>query len=169
MDWLRHGVVRVSGNLWVYKQMLPVGKDILNNNKAPIKFIIKLMSEEVDTLWICGVLLGSKRACRENEWVCVRKILLGYVDCSRRSLQCRYTNRHSSQRHRNIIIIIVMTSSGNIANVSLQPTHNTNSFHKKMVVESNFKNWNVNQSQTKCLKLYSAVQYSLCIVLHLPS
>lgn len=40
-------VVRVSGNLQVYKQLLPLGKDILNNNKAPIKFIIKLISEEV--------------------------------------------------------------------------------------------------------------------------
>lgn len=42
--------IRVSGNLQVYKQLLPLGKDILNNNKAPIKFIIKLISEEVDTV-----------------------------------------------------------------------------------------------------------------------
>lgn len=73
MDSLRNKVVRVSGNLQVYKQLLPSGKDILNNNKAPNKFIIKLISEEVDTLWICGfgVLLSSKRACWE--WVGVRE------------------------------------------------------------------------------------------------
>ena len=32
----------------VYKQLLPLGKDIHNNNKAPINFNIKLISEEVD-------------------------------------------------------------------------------------------------------------------------
>lgn len=65
MDSLGNGVVRVSGNLQVYKQLLPLGKDILNNNKAPLKSIIKLISGEVDTLSNCGfgVLLSSKRAC----------------------------------------------------------------------------------------------------------
>lgn len=67
----------------------------------------------------------------------MRKIQVGYVEILR-SLQSRYTNRHSSQRQRNIIII--MTSSGNTANVNLQPTHNTKGFHRNMVVESNFKN-----------------------------
>lgn len=43
MDSLRNGIVRVSGNLQVYKQLLPLGINILNYNiKAPIKFIIKL-------------------------------------------------------------------------------------------------------------------------------
>lgn len=48
VDSSKNGIVRISGDMHVYKQLLPLGKDILNNNKAPNKFIIKLISEEVD-------------------------------------------------------------------------------------------------------------------------
>lgn len=37
-----------------------------------------------------------------------------------------------------VVVIVIMTSSGNTANVVLQPTHNTESFHKKLV--ANFMN-----------------------------
>lgn len=54
----------LSADLRVYKQLLPLGEDILNNNKAPIKFIIKLVSEGVDTFVSVGFgILNSKRAC----------------------------------------------------------------------------------------------------------
>lgn len=57
----------------MYKQLLPLGKDILNNNKAPIKFIIKLIFKEVDTFSICGFgILLTFRACvlRMSKCVC---------------------------------------------------------------------------------------------------
>lgn len=55
MDSLGDAVVRVSRNMQVYKRLLQLGKDILNNNEAPIKFIIKLISEEVDTFESVGL------------------------------------------------------------------------------------------------------------------
>lgn len=131
MESLRNAVVRVHGNMQVDKQLLPLSKDILNNNNAPIKFIIQLISEEVDTLWLCGVQrIVTFHACVLRMSGCAWEIQMGYVDTSR-SLWCRYTDCPPLQRHRNIII---MTSSGNTAKVSLQPTHNTDGLHKKMVV-----------------------------------
>lgn len=37
-----------------------------------------------------------------------------------------------------VVVIVIMTSSGYTANVVLRPTHNTESFHKKLV--ANFMN-----------------------------
>ncbi|CAB1427715.1 unnamed protein product [Pleuronectes platessa] len=36
-----------SGNLQEYKRLLPLGNDILNNNKAPLTSIVELIPEEV--------------------------------------------------------------------------------------------------------------------------
>lgn len=50
--------------------MFPLGKDILNNNnKAPIKFIIKLISEDSMDLWR----IVKFQACVLKEWVGVRE------------------------------------------------------------------------------------------------
>lgn len=70
MDLSKNGIFRVSGNLQVYKQLLPLGIDILNNNKAPIK----LISEEVDFYVSVGfrLLLSSKCACWEWVGACER-------------------------------------------------------------------------------------------------
>lgn len=55
--------IAANGNLQVGKPLLSQGKDILINGEVPIKFIIRLVPEEVDALWICGlsVVLSSER------------------------------------------------------------------------------------------------------------
>ena len=66
------------GNLQEYKRLLPLGNDILNNNKAPLTSIIQLIPEEVDTLSISGFWLIKFPSVRVvNESVCVRKIQMG--------------------------------------------------------------------------------------------
>jgi len=151
MDSLRNGIVRLSWNLQVYKQLLPLGIDILNyHSKAPIKFIIKLSfrgSGHFLNLWVwriikfqACVLRMSRRACGRYRWDTLKSWGVCILDTPTVILHKDTETSSSSWHHQETLQMSIYSQ-----------LTTPKAFTRKMVVESNFKNWNVNQLQTKCL------------------
>lgn len=154
MDSLWNAVLSVNGNLQAYKQLLPFGKNILNNNTSPVEFIVKQISEEVDSLCICGVLrvvefqVWGMSGCARERYKCDTVISWGVCLVGTPTVILYKDTETSSWWHNQETLQMSVYSQ------LTTPT----AFTRKMVAKSNFKNRNVNQ----CLKLYSAVRYNLC-------